>query len=632
MCGIVGFINCGDQEQLSAAVREVEHRGPDGIGVEWFNERNSGLGHARLAIIDLSDNGRQPMFDPETGNWLIFNGEIYNYKLLREELSKFGHSFKTGTDTEVVLASFHKWGEACLDKFHGMFAFAIFNPKSGEFFAARDRQGIKPFYYWNQNGALAFASEIKSLLKLKDFKAAPDWKAIQTQAHFQISPYTGFQDVLKLEAGHLMRFSVEKGLEIKRYWNIKPSETEMPEEEAIDRLDKLLSEVVTENLVADTPVGVMLSGGLDSSILAGMMQKRMNQPLNSFTIKFDKKDLKRQGNVDDSYYARMMAEQFGFKHKEIVIQPDIVDLLPKLIYHLDEPIADPAAINTYLISKVAREHGIYVLLTGMGADEVFGGYRSYLASLKADTYQKIPSVLRKGLEYTASKLPESNSKRNFKYIRWLKRFTEIGSLDQFNRQLLIKNSALNRQQFPQYFENALLYDKSYYYDIQKSEYDKHPNLSYLTKMCLLDSQYYMTDHNLTYADKSMMAAGVEGRPTLIDHRLVEFMFSLKPHLRIKGSTQKYLLKKVSERYIPKEIIYRPKAPFSAPMRGWLRNELKTMVFDILSSDSLKKRGVYNPKFVEKLISENDKGIRDNSQLIWRLMVNEIWFRKFFDNN
>ena len=630
MCGIVGFVNCGDREQLYKAVEAIGHRGPDGSGVEWFPEVNSGLGHARLAIIDLSENGRQPMFDTISGNWLVFNGEVYNYQAIKQELQALGHTFKTGTDTEVILASFNQWGEACLGRFHGMFAFAIFNPGSGELFAARDRQGIKPFYYWHQSGALAFGSEIKSFFHLDSFKASPDWRAIQTQAHFQISPHTGFKDVLKLKAGHFMKFNREKGLEIKCYWKIHASEEDIPEEEALSHLDNLLSEVVTENLVADTPVGVMLSGGLDSSILAGMMQKRMDQSLNSFTIKFREKDLQRQGNVDDSHYAKKMADEFGFNHREIVIDPDVADLMPKMVYHLDEPIADPAAINTYLISQAAREHGIYVLLTGMGADEVFGGYRSYLACLKANSYQKIPEFFRNGLEWVVSKLPESNSRRNFKYIRWLKRFTEIGSLSHFDRQLLIKNSALNQKRFLQYFENALPFDEAYYYDLQKAEYERHPELSYLTNMCLLDSQFYMVDHNLTYADKSMMAAGVEGRPTLIDHRIVEFMFGLKPDFRIQGGVQKYLLKKLSEKYIPNEVTYRPKAPFSAPMRGWLKDELKEMVMDILSFESLKKRGVYNAQFVTQLLKENDRGIRDNSQLIWRLMVNEIWFRKFFD--
>ena len=383
-------------------------------------------------------------------------------------------------------------------------------------------------------------------------------------------------------------------------------------------------------MISDVPVGSLLSGGLDSSIISVLMQKNMSKPLNTFTIKFKKEDLKRQGNVDDSYYAKKLAIQHGFNHHEITIEPDIVDLLPKIIYHLEEPIADPAAINTYLISKEAEQNGIKVLLSGMGADEFFSGYRSHLACLKAEPYQKIPLILRKGLEKTFKNIPESNQKRNFKYIRWAKGFLKVASLSQQDRALMIKNSALGPDNFNEYFTDAGNYRDSLYIERDTRLFNQYPDLSYLTKMCYVDTKTYLTDHNLAYSDKSIMAASIEGRPPLIDHRIVELMFKLPPKYRIDNGVQKYLLKKVSEKYLPEEIIYRPKAPFSAPMRGWLKKELKEMLNDILSHDSLKKRGVYNPDYVQKLIINNDKGLEDNSQLLWRLLVNEIWFRTFFN--
>ncbi len=325
-----------------------------------------------------------------------------------------------------------------------------------------------------------------------------------------------------------------------------------------------------------------------------------------------------------------MANKFGFKHHEITLKPNIVDLLPKIVFHLDEPIADPSAISTYLIAGAAKEKGISVLLTGMGADEVFGGYRAHLACLKGDTYQKIfPKPMRSLMEPMVLKLPESNSKRNFKYIRWLKRFLEVGSLNQFERHMAIMNTGLRKDNFNEYFLAAKPFKESYYYQLERDVFNEAKG-SYLTKMCYCDTKVYMADHNLTYSDKAMMAAGVEGRPTLIDHRIVELMFKMKPDMRIKKNIQKYLLKKVSEKYIPQEIIYRPKAPFSAPMRGWLKNDLKEMVDDMLSFDAIKNRGIYNPNYVQKLISNNAKGVEDNSQLIWRLMTNEIWFKTFFD--
>lgn len=628
MCGIVGFINCGSHSEIKNAVHSILHRGPDGSNTKWFAYQNSGLGHTRLAIIDLSERGNQPMYDYNSGNWIVLNGEIYNHKEIRIILEKDGYKFNSDSDTEVVLHSFHKWKEDCLKYFNGMFAFAIYNEISGDTFIARDRLGIKPLYYFQGENSLAFASEIKALLKLNSYSPEPDMYAIQTPVHYQITPFTGFKNILKLNAGHYGKFNNGK-FEITKYWDITVSEEKKNENELIEELDILINDAVRLNLVSDAKVGAMLSGGLDSSILSVLMQNKMSQPLYSYTIKFDKKDLKLQGNTDDSFFAKNLANKFGFNHQEILIQPNVAELLPKMIYHLDEPIADPSSINTYLISLSAKEQGIKVLLNGMGADEVFSGYRSHLACLKADVYKEfVPQAIRLMIEKVVSKIPEGNTKRNFKYVRWFKRFIEIASLEQYERQLAIKNSSLQANNFDKFFQNSQGITNSYFYKKEKMLFDSTA-YSYLTKMCLCDTKIYMTDHNLTYSDKSMMAASIEGRPTLIDYRIVEFMFKLNTKMRVNGNTQKYILKKVAERYLPKDIIYRPKAPFSAPMRGWLKNELNDMVNDILSYHTVKERGIYNPEYVQRLIVNNKKGIEDNSQLIWRLMVSEIWFRTFF---
>ncbi|MCR9287864.1 MAG: asparagine synthase (glutamine-hydrolyzing) [Bacteroidetes bacterium] len=630
MCGIVGFINCGNRIELQQAVDVIQHRGPDNQSIKWFDSKGSGLGHARLSIIDLSEAGNQPMYDAQTGNWLTFNGEIYNYQEIRDELKKEGYVFTSASDTEVVLKAYHKWGEKSLHRFNGMFAFAIYNENSGDLFVCRDHLGIKPLYYYRNGSQIVFASEIKSILSFSGYNKEPDLYAIQTPVHFQVAPNTGFKDIYKLEAGHYFKLE-GKNFSKKGYWEIKPSEDSISYEEAFEQLDYLLQDSIRLQMISDVPVGALLSGGLDSSIISALMQKNMNQPINTFTIKFNKEDLRKQGNVDDSHYAKKLAENLGFNHHEITIQPDIVNLLPKIIWHLDEPIADPAAINTYLISKAAKEKGIKVLLSGMGADEVFSGYRSHLACLKADIYQKVPSFIRTGIESAVKYIPESNKKRNFKYIRWAKHFLRIASLSQLDRALAIKNSALTPQNFNQYYLNAGDYRDSLYVKKDTANFMSLNGLSYLTKLCFNDSKIYLPDHNLAYSDKAIMAASVEGRPPLIDPRIVEFLFKLPPEFRINKGIQKYLLKKVSEKYLPREIIYRPKAPFSAPMRGWLKNELKEMVNDTLSFDTVKRRGVYNPTFVQKLIENNTKGLEDNSQLIWRLITNEIWFKTFFDN-
>ena len=629
MCGIVGFINCGSKSELIKAVTAIIHRGPDFQQHIWFNNRNSGLGHSRLSIIDLSPGGNQPMYDPLGERWIVLNGEIFNYKSIRKALIEKGYIFYTESDTEVLLKAYNEWGSSCLDKLNGMFSFVIFDEQSGKIFAARDRLGIKPFYYYHEDSKLVLASEIKSILECKDYKKEPDYKSLHTPVHFQVSPCTGFRNIYKLNAGHYLTF-IKGKLEIIKYWDIYPSEIPVSYDEAFRDLELLLIDSIDLQMISDVPVGALLSGGLDSSIISVLMQKRMSQSLNTFTIKFKEKDLKRQGNVDDSYYAKKIAGQFGFKHHEIQIEPNIVELLPLLIWHLDEPIADPAAINTYLVSKAAKDVGIKVLLTGMGADEIFAGYRSYLACMKADIYQKLPKFVRKTLESLIKYFPESNMKRSFKYMRWVKSFMRIASLSHYDRAMLIKNSALSEEDFEHYFADDFPYYESLFLKKDLGLFNSYPDLSYLTKLCYVDTKIYLADHNLAYSDKAMMAAGVEGRPPLIDHRIAELMFRLTPNFRIHNNTQKYLLKKVSEKYLSKEIIYRSKAPFSAPMRGWLKNELSEMVNDILSYDSVKKRGLYNPNYVNQLIQENTRGRKDNSQLIWRLMVNEIWFRTFFD--
>jgi len=632
MCGITGIINWGDEIVLQKITSIIEHRGPDDSGLKWFHDSNTGLGHRRLSIIDLSPAGHQPMANDAGTLWITFNGEIYNYKEVRNELTTLGYKFKSHSDTEVIIKAYEEWGMKSLDKLNGMFAFTIYDSVNKKLFGARDRAGIKPFYYSHNGGSFIFGSEIKSILTSGFLPVEVDYDAIYTPIHFQISPKTGFKNISKLLPGHCFTFQNGK-LDIQEYWKINPSENNsIKEEQAVEQLEDLLISATEYQMVADVPVGLLLSGGLDSSIIAALMVKNTRKEIKSFTIKFNQEDLKLQGNVDDSYYAQQVAKKLKFEHVEILIEPDVIDLLPKMIWHLDEPIADPSAINTYLISKAARDNGIVVLLNGMGGDEIFGGYRSYLACLALDHYQKVvPGFIDSFFRYTISKIPQSSAKKNFKYIRWAKEFFNYSNLSRLDRYISSGNVALTDKNFNEYFLNCPynLRD-SFFYKREKELFDDN-NMSYLTKMCLNDTRIYLPDHNLSYSDKAAMAASVEGRPPLTDHRIVEFMFTLPPKLRIKNNIQKYLLKKVSESYLTNEIIHRPKAPFSAPMRAWLRGPLAEMVGDILSEESMKKRGIYNPKYVSQLIENNRKGIQDNSQLIWRLLTNEIWFRTFFDN-
>ncbi len=632
MCGITGLINCGDEILLEKMTSIIEHRGPDDSGMKWFPNSNSGFGHRRLSIIDLSPLGHQPMSNDGGNLWITFNGEIYNYKEVRSQLTARGYKFKSHSDTEVIIKAYEEWGVDCLEKFNGMFAFAIYDIINRKLFAARDRAGVKPFYYAQMGDSFIFGSEIKSLLTTGLLSPEIDYEAVYTPIHFQIAPKTGFKNISKLLPGHYCTFEDGK-FEQKPYWIIIPNENYSgTEKEATDKLEELLISSTDYQMVADVPVGLLLSGGLDSSIIAALMVKNTDKKIKSFTIKFHQEDLKLQGNVDDSYYAKKVAETFGFEHIEILIEPDIIDLFPKMVWHLDEPIADPSAINTYLISKAARDNGIVVLLNGMGGDEIFGGYRSYLACLTLDHYQKyVPKFADSLFRYTVSKIPQSSAKTNFKYVRWAKEFFNYSQMPQFDRYISSGNVSLTDKNFNEYYLKCPYnIQDSFFYKREKALFFDN-NMSYLTKMCMNDTRVYLPDHNLAYSDKAVMAASVEGRPPLTDHRIIEFMFTLPPKLRINKNTQKYLLKKVSEKYIANEIINRPKAPFSAPMRAWLKGPLAEMVGDILSVDSVKKRGIYNHEYVTSLIQNNKSGIQDNSQLIWRLLTQEMWFRTFFDN-
>jgi asparagine synthase (glutamine-hydrolysing) len=630
MCAIAGLIRCGDPALLRQMCDVQAHRGPDSQGAEWWPQRGSGFGHRRLSILDLSPAGHQPMATPDGRYWITFNGEVYNFQDIRRELEAKGLQFRSTGDTEVVLRAYETWGAACLNKFNGMFALAIFDNLSGKLFAARDQIGIKPFYYWHGGDRFAFASEIKALLQCPFIERKPDFESVITPARFQISPSTGFVGIAKLPPGHHLTF--ENGrLTIVRYWQIEPREDRPGGDEALaDELDALLTDAVRLQMIADRPVGAFLSGGLDSSIISALMRKNSAGDIHAFTIKFSEADQKYERMPDDSLYARQVARQFDFKFHEFELRPAVADLLPKIIWHLDEPLSDPATINTYMISEAARDLGIIVLLNGVGGDEVFGGYRKHLACLKADTYQSlVPGILRRGVERMAGQLPVATGTKGLRYLRWFKRFASIASLPQAERYLA-SDLSLSAAQFQNLFP-ARQYRDTWFYRAQQGDLSR-PDLSYLTRMCLNDTHVFLPEHNLTYSDKAAMAASIETRPPLVDYRIVEKMFTLPPGQRIRGNVQKYLLKKVSERYLPREIVHRPKAPFNAPLRAWMRGPLAGMVDELLSERSLKARGFYHPPAVRALIDRDRNGHEDHGMVIWSLLTTELWFRTFFDGN
>lgn len=630
MCGITGVVNTGHREMLQRMTDSITHRGPDDGGIIWFDERRSGLGHRRLSILDPSKAGHQPMVNERGNLWITYNGEVYNFRSIRKQLESKGYRFRSHTDTEVVLKAFEEWGADSIEKFNGIFSFAIYNTDTHSLFAVRDRVGVKPFYYYHGEDCFLFASEIKSLLTSQMVPKQPDYFALSTPTRFQISPYTGFEGIYKLPPGHYLKF--ENGrLDIYRYWKIDPTENhDLKEDRTVDELDSLLRDSVSLQMAADVPVGLFLSGGLDSSLIAALMKEVTGDHIRSFTVRYAGNDQRFEKMADDSRYAQSIADTFGLVHNEIEISPKISELLPKMVYHLDEPLADPAAINTYLLSFAARENGIVVALNGMGGDEVFGGYRKQLACLKADIYQSIvPALLHSVIKRTVDMLPVATGAKGLRTIRWAKRFFSLASLPQIER-FLASDLSLSKEQYRLLLPVAVDYMRTHYYTSQEKIFSGTNGISYLTKMCLNDTTIMLPEHNLLYADKASMAAGVESRPPLTDHRIIELMFRLPPEYRIRRNVQKYLLKRVSKRYLPKKIISRPKAPFGAPLRSWIRRDLAPMVDDFLSEETVKRRGLYDHAFIRQLILNDRKGIEDNAHIVWTLLTNEIWFRTFFD--
>ncbi len=629
MCGFVGFFNFGNKDLLFEATSMIAHRGPDNQSVYWDKQNNSGLGHRRLSIIDLSESGNQPFWNDTKELAIIFNGEIFNYLELKEELYSLGVTFKSKTDTEVLLKGFEVYGKQILNKLNGMFAFVIYNAVTKEVFAARDHMGIKPFYYYHTNNILVVASEIKSITTgIKNIQ--PDLNAIATPMHFQTAPQTGFMGVEKLESGMYLKFKNNR-LSVKKYWSIPVgNKTNKSLEEMTFDLDVLLNKAVKRQMISDVPVGVLLSGGLDSSLIASLMSKNTNTQINSFTIKINESDLKQQGIADDSFYAKKVADKYNFKHNEILIEPDIIDILPKMVYHQEEIIVDPAAINTYLISKMAKDSGIPVLLSGIGADEIFGGYRIHKALNTFNEYGIITNnLISRRTGQLLKHIPDYLPLPTKKHTRWLKKVSFLLSLSKDERHLFAKDAALMPNEHNELFKHKFSYNELNHIK-KETELFQRNHIEYLDKICLSDASIYLPDHNLNYLDKAMMAASIEGRPPLIDYKIVEFAFSCKPEFKIYQGSQKHILKQVARNYLDNEIIDRPKVPFAAPLRSWIKNELKEMVFDLLTESRIKDRGVFNYAYVNKILYEHYKGIKDHAQLILRLIMTEIWFQTFFD--
>ncbi|MFH1378727.1 MAG: asparagine synthase (glutamine-hydrolyzing) [bacterium] len=638
MCGICGFINYTRDkgpEVLRAMTEIMAHRGPDGCGTELLKSDGVGLGHRRLSIIDLTDNGRQPMTNEDRTIWITYNGEIYNYKDIRKELLQGGHIFRSETDTEIVIHAYEEWGIECLSRFNGMFAFGLWDSREKKLILVRDRLGIKPLYYTEFNGSIAFASEIKPLLIIPEVNRDVSESGLLYYCQFLWAPgsITPFSSIKKLEPGHYLVFNQKKHT-IKQYWDVLFEQKISREKDAVEEIEALLFDAVDKRLISDVPLGAFLSGGVDSSAIMALMRKRIQDTIISYTVGFGEKQLQYDICSDDIRYARMMKEHLGgLDYNEIMLDPNVSELWPKIVWHLEEPIGDPAALSTYLICKEAK-HKATVMLSGIGGEETFAGYPRHYAMQLSEYYGFVPDIIKKiAVNPVLDMMPASKPGGCMRLIRNAKKFTKSADLP-FHERYLGYFSYYSQQELKDlaYEQHANQYSTSQSFFMNKY-FNRMRDSKQLNQILYIDQKTFLPDLNLTYTDKASMAASVEVRVPLLDHRLVELSASISPSLKIHAGKQKYILKKTVEKMLPHDVVWRKKAGFGAPVRAWVKDtNIKAMINEYLSPEVIKKRGLFNEKAVTNILQDNYSGKEDNALKIWQLLTVELWFKTFVDSN
>ncbi len=635
MCGICGIVGLNDAGNFDARVVEamrsvLAHRGPDEHGVHLDDFRSSegpgrvGLGHARLSIIDVR-GGHQPMSNEDGTIWLVFNGEIYNFLELHPGLEQRGHRFKTRCDAEVILHLYEEKGVECLGDLRGMFAFAIWDGRDNSLFAARDRIGQKPLCYRAEPDRLIFGSEIKSILQAPGVPREVCLTALHHYLPFQYVPHplTMFEGISKLSPGHYLVWK-DGRVDVQEYW--RPPfrvEKRRSEGEYVEELRSLMRESVRLRLISDVPLGAFLSGGIDSSIVVGLMAELSDAPVKTFSIGFEEK------RYDELEYARMAARHFGTEHKEFVVRPNAIEIIPKLAWHYDEPFADSSAIPTWYVSQITREH-VTVALTGDAGDEGFAGYPRYRAVRLAQWFDRLPkpmrralagrfwehlpvSVEQKTLRRRARRLFEAlNLPPRARYARWCAIFDDTRKHALYSTDLFARFKD---------FPSASVFDV---------EYDKVPGIDFLGQTTFVDYMRYLPDDLCCKVDIAGMAHSLECRSPFLDHKVVEFVAGVPSDLKLRGRTDKYLLRRAFGDMLPAPILKRKKMGFGVPIAVWFRNELKDYVRDILLSPTALQRGWFSPDAVRELVDDHVAARFDHGYRLWSLLMLELWCRRFID--
>jgi asparagine synthase (glutamine-hydrolysing) len=645
MCGIAGLLGINVEARIGAMLASIEHRGRDDEGV-WTSSAHepenarATLGHRRLSIIDVSAAGHQPMLSADGRYALTFNGEIYNYRELRRELEAKGHRFRTDTDTEVLLLAFAEWGTRCLPRLNGMFAFAIWDEHERTLTLARDRLGIKPLYYAQSlradSDAFIFASEAKAILASGLVKPALSTEGLNQYLTFLWTPdpFTLFEGIWKLPPAHVLTVGPKRELKVSEWWDVSFDETEegRSEEWWRERVLETIDGVVGMEMVADVPLGSFLSGGIDSSVITALMKNHSNgRRISTYTVGIEADDLRYDIIPDDVVWARRVGQLLDTDYHEAMLKPDVAELLPKLVYHMDAPVID-MAIPSYLVSRAAREK-LTVLLSGMGGDEVFAGYPRKVAMKIAGMLDPVPGFVRRPLIDAVAHLPGGLPGRLTAPLRNAKKFARSAALEFEERYLgygTYFTDGAKQQLYTDVLREATQGLDAY--REHRRYFERVKRAAPLNRLLYVDLKTFLPCLNLETTDKTSMAATLEVRVPLLNHELVELCARMPTHLKLRGLKRKYILKRAAEKLLPSDVVWRKKAGFGAPIRSWLRGPLLPLVEDLLSEETVRRRGLFRPQEVQRVIAANLSGREDYNLQVFQLMTLELFNRIFIDES
>ncbi len=633
MCGIVGFIGKDKNINLINNMLKIQsHRGPDDSGIYFDEKSGIHFGHNRLSIQDISSHGHQPFVSDCKNYIIVFNGEVYNFKSIKVELKKLGYSFISSSDTEVILYSYKEWGIKCIERFIGMFAFSILDKVQNKLILVRDRAGVKPLYYYTKEKEFLFSSEVKSFHEHPNFKKEVNKDILPYYFQFGYipAPHAIFKNCYKLEAGHYLEFNIQHStFNITKYWDVndfyQKEKIDKSESEILDDIENILDDAIDLRMVSDVPVGVFLSGGYDSSLVASILAKKQGKKIDTFTIGFDDK------KYNEADHAKSIASHLGTNHTEYYMQDnDMLDLVEKLPFYYDEPFGDSSALPTMIVSKMAREN-VTVALSADGGDEAFCGYSKYFFLNKF--FNIFFSKMKRTILKTSLNIINENFVENINNLM-PNSVKQTNIKDKYNKF----KRAINSDSLEEMFQNASSYidkndvDKILNIKSNKSIYklfENKDNLSYLNYMMSVDYKAFMNDDVLTKVDRATMSVSLEGREPLLDHRIIEYLARVPEELKYKNGQGKYLLRQILYKYLPKEMVDKPKSGFQIPLNEWLRGDLKDLVQKYLNIKCLDTE-IFDIDYIESIKNDFFNYKNDNGTQIWFILMYQMWKEKWLD--